>query len=105
MNNLRSEVNDYQLAFNNKKKTFKYEIQLDQEREYLDNMENEADYSNLDISNIGRPLVNDNEIEFTDMNSEWPGNKSNRMRKETLMQTSKAKEVDDPFNFKNMTWK
>ena len=49
---MRSKVNEYELAFNNKKKNFKYEIQLDAERQYLDDLENE-DPSNLDISAFG----------------------------------------------------
>ena len=40
MNILRSKVNEYELAFNRMKKTFKYEIQLDNDRIFLDGIEN-----------------------------------------------------------------
>ena len=41
MNSLRATVNEYELSFNEKKKRFKYEIQLDQEKQMLDFIDHE----------------------------------------------------------------
>ena len=105
---MRSKVNEYELAFNNKKKNFKYEIQLDAERQYLDDLENE-DPSNLDISAFGggasQRLVK-NGIEFSDIRSEaWPDNKSLRLSKKELSKDKPFKATKDPYDFSNMTQK
>jgi len=63
MNVLRSKVNEYELAFKNKKKTLKYEIDLENEGKLLDDIENE-DATNLDISGLGggnNPLISKGE--------------------------------------------
>ena len=41
LNTLRATVNEHELNFNEKKKRFKYEIQLDQEKQMLDYIDNE----------------------------------------------------------------
>ena len=44
-------MNEYELTYNNKKKSFKYEIQLDQEKQYLDYLDNE---DQTDLSGINK---------------------------------------------------
>lgn len=108
MNVLRSKVNEYELAFNNKKKNIKYEIQLDNERKFLDDIENE-DATNLDISAFGGAtnlLVGKGEVELADISkSEWGGNKSSRLSKDKLTKTVKAVVDEDPYNLGKMSKK
>ena len=64
---MRSQVNEHELSYNNKKKAFKYEIQLDQEKQYLDYIEQEGDPGAIDLSAIGisQNLINpDTDIVF-----------------------------------------
>ena len=41
LNGLRATVNEHELSFNENKKRFKYEIQLDQEKQLLDYIDND----------------------------------------------------------------
>ena len=108
VNVLRSKVNEYELAFNNKKKNIKYEVQLDNERKFLDDIENE-DATNLDISAFGGAtnlLVGKGEVELADISkSEWGGNKSSRLSKDKLTKTVKAVVDEDPYNLGKMSKK
>ena len=47
LNTLRNTVNEYELTYNEKKKRFKYEIQLDQEKQEMEFINGENDISGL----------------------------------------------------------
>ena len=68
LSSLRATVNEYELTFNEKKKRFKYEIQLDQEKQMLDYIDNENenlnDQSAFGINSINQ--INENEIAMSE---------------------------------------
>jgi len=57
MNQNRATLNEYELSFNEKRKKYKYEFKLDEERNKIDryvNMGNEGEneFTNMDISKM-----------------------------------------------------
>ena len=69
---MRALVNEHELSYNNKKKSFKYEIQLDQEKQYLDYLDNE---DQTDLSGIGR-LVDEPIMETSPNKGGWLNSES-----------------------------
>ena len=57
LNQLRATVNEHELNFNEKKKKFKHEIHLDQEKQMLDYIDHEE--INADMSGIGDRFSNE----------------------------------------------